>query len=144
MLDPAEQRNAWEHVVGDLVDEHPQILVEHLARDRLLDEVKLCRARIVIAANPAQKEPREPRLSLISGDRCPFLGGVVSANHGDGVPLTGAADGPGGGRSAGDGVGDPSGGARAGPAGASRQCATAVWARLPLRRAATRRNRALA
>ena len=48
-------------------------------------------------ADPAQQELGEPLLSLISGDRCPFLGAVVSANHGDGVPLTGAVDTPGGG-----------------------------------------------
>jgi hypothetical protein len=56
--------------MGDLVDQDPQVLVEQLARDRLLDQVKLCRARILIAADPAEKEPGEPRLSLVSGDRC--------------------------------------------------------------------------
>ena len=83
--------------MGDLVDEYSQVLVEQLAWDRLLDEVELCRARVVIAADPAQKELGEPGLSLISGDRCPFLGGVVWANHGEGVPVTGAVDTPGGG-----------------------------------------------
>ena len=76
--------------MGDLVDQHPQVLVEQPARDRLLDQVELCRARILIAADPAEKEPGEPRLSLVSGDRC--LGGVVSANHGNGIPLTRAVD----------------------------------------------------
>jgi hypothetical protein len=94
VLDPVEQGDARIPVVGDLVDEYPQVLVEQLAWNRLLDEIELCRARVVIAADPAQQELGEPLLSLISGDRCPFFGAVVSANHGDGVPLTGAVDTP--------------------------------------------------
>src|SRR5215203_3554490 len=72
--------------MGDLVDQDPQVLVEQLARDRLLDQVKLCRTRILIAADPAEKEPGEPRLSLVPSDRC--LGGVISANHQNGIPPT--------------------------------------------------------
>jgi len=92
VLDPAEQGNAREHVVSDLVDEHPEVLRKHLAGDRLLDEIELCRAGVLVPADPPQQEAREPGLGLVPTDLCRLFRGVVSGVHEYGVPLSPVGD----------------------------------------------------
>ena len=109
------------------------LVVEQPAWDRLLDQVKLCRARILIAADPSEKESGEPRLSLVSGDRC--LAGVVSVDHGKGIPLTPAVDARHRGGSAGgrpvsnrdDGAQQPASSWLSHPSGTLEEFSPSVW-----------------